>query len=252
MKSSAMPRLWSQLVWKQLLKLPSHPWRWFPSSPGIQMCGNHIPASLRNRKCPVSGQTAQLPNFQNIFTPISKKAGSESQMERENPGQSCSLSKKSAECRMENLLIKHCIPERFHSLSCPIKDSRESNGVFRGSAQAHLCEISRNTQIPGPASALSLPALLMGYFCACQDPQVMANKEGLWVWTGLGNALFALLIWSNPWNMRGFHCYSWLAKPSLRAALWDWAELHIHQILYQLPWSPWLYVIASDFKENYD
>lgn len=90
---------------------------------------------------------------------------------------------------MESLLMKHCIPERFHSLSCPIKDSRESNGLFRGSAQAHLCGICRNTEIPDPASALSLPALLVGCLSACQDPQVMANKGGLWVWAGLGNAL---------------------------------------------------------------
>lgn len=80
---------------------------------------------------------------------------------------------------MERLLIKHCIPERFHSLSCPIKDSRKGNGVFRGSAQAPLCEMCRNTQIPDPARALSLLTLLVGCLSACQDPQVMANKGGL-------------------------------------------------------------------------
>lgn len=33
-----------------------------------------------------------------------------------------------ADLRMESHLIKHCTPVTFHSLSCPVRDSRNSNG----------------------------------------------------------------------------------------------------------------------------
>lgn len=101
-------------------------------------------------KSSVSGETTHLSNFQNTFTPTNKRAGLESQTERQNPVQSSLLAK----LRMESPFIKHRTPVGFHSLSCLIRDSRNSNGVFRRQALARLSEIYRHTEIPDSANAL--------------------------------------------------------------------------------------------------
>lgn len=146
-------------------------WRSLSSSVCIHMCGNHIPAGCGHWKGSGSEQAAHLSNFQNMFTPTGKRGGSESQMERETPVQSW--------LRMECPLIKHCTPVRFHSLSCPIRDSRNSNGVFRRQALAHLSMIYRNIQIPDSTNAFCTTDTARAVFSACQDPKVMANEEGL-------------------------------------------------------------------------
>lgn len=59
-----------------------------------------------------------------------------------------------AKPRMESLFIKHCTPVGFHTLPCLIRDTRNSKGVFRCQALAHLSETYRNVQIPDSDDAL--------------------------------------------------------------------------------------------------
>lgn len=84
-----------------------------------------------------------------------------------------------ADLRMESHLIKHCTPVTFHSLSCPVRDSRNSNGHLNAKPQLILVRsigTFKSQILPMPSAPLTLLVL---YFSACQAPQVMANEKGL-------------------------------------------------------------------------